>query len=248
MNKLDRQDLAWAVRRLPKKLKAIMQEHSWIGKIYVGGGFLRASIAREEINDVDVFVQSKHDAELLANKLTDKKEDIHKTDNAYTIKGKLPIQIIDRWLFTKPEDVANSFDFTIACAVIYFHEAITIHGLHQLDETKHILKWGSYIDERFYVDLAAKRLTYRNPVRNEDAGGSLLRVLKFYQKGYRIPLDSMGMVIARTMSAVNLDSISGGLSEVEVIGKIVTGLLREVDPSIDPTHEAHMTSSTDIKI
>ena len=49
---------------------------------------------------------------------------------------------------------------------------------------------GEYVglcNIRFYPDLAARRLVYTSPLRNEDAGGSILRVLKFYQRGYRIP-------------------------------------------------------------
>lgn len=42
MSKLDKQDLSWAVRRLPKNLKDIMQEPNWAGRIFVGGGYLRS--------------------------------------------------------------------------------------------------------------------------------------------------------------------------------------------------------------
>ena len=55
----------------------------------------------------------------------------------------------------------------------------------------------------FYQDLAAKRLRYTRPARNEDAGGSLLRVLKYYQKGYRIPLESFAGVLTRLISALD---------------------------------------------
>src|SRR5205823_1616619 len=81
------------------------------------------------------------------------------------------------------------------------------------------------------------RLVYRRPKRNEDAGGSMLRVLKYYAKGYRIPLDSMGAVIARMMMGVEWDKIRNSEDQ---LAEIVTGLLREVDPSIDPSHVAHL--------
>lgn len=91
---------------------------------------------------------------------------------------------------------------------------------------------------RFYPDLAAKRLTYCAPKRIEEAGGSLLRVLKFYRRGYIIPLDSLAAVIARLTSPPGADS-SG---ELQVAGEYLK-LLRMVDPEVDPTHEAHEPSS-----
>lgn len=226
--KLDNQDLRWALTRLPTSIKKIMQDIEWVNKIFVGGGYLRSIVANEPVNDVDVFVSTKNDAELLAYKLCYDKKDVSQTDNAFTIKGKTPIQIIHRWLFDKPEDVANSFDFTICCAVINFNGE----------------NFDSFCDERFYIDIASKRLTYRSPVRNEDAGGSMLRVLKYYQKGYRIPLNSLGSVIARMHRSVNFESIDM-LDEVAV-GKVLTGLLREVDPEIDPFHKSHLQSSIEV--
>jgi hypothetical protein len=92
--------------------------------------------------------------------------------------------------------------------------------------------------------LAAKRLVYRSPIRNEDAGGSMLRVLKYYQKGYRIPLNSLGSVIARIVKAIDFEKVDAK-NEFQV-GKIVTGLLREVDPDIDPLHIAHLPSNIEI--
>jgi hypothetical protein len=242
--KLDYQDLRWALVRLPKNLKKIMEDPEWHNKIFVGGGYLRSIVSNEPINDVDVFVGSEKDAELLAHKLAFEKKDIVKTDNAYTIRGKMPIQIIYRWLFEQPEDVSNSFDFTVCCAVFYYTwykpEKVKVED----SEPQLIKKWDSYCDERFYIDLASKRLVYRHPVRNEDAGGSMLRVLKYYQKGYRIPLDSLGGVIARLVKSINENRID--IHNEQDVAKVVTGLLREVDPNIDPLHQSHLPSGEDL--
>ncbi len=233
--KLDYQDLSWALQRLPKNLKTIMQEKDWIGNIFVGGGYLRSIVAGEKINDVDVFVKSEKDAELLAYKLAFDKKDIIKTDNAFTVKGKIAIQVIYRWLFEKPEDVSNSFDFTICCAVIYCEPK---QG--EVHKNECPVKWDSFCDPRFYIDLASKRLVYRSPVRNEDAGGSMLRVLKYYQKGYRIPLNSLGSVIARLTKAIDVKQVN--ITDEVAVAKVITGLLREVDPQIDPEHLSHLPS------
>jgi hypothetical protein len=222
--KLDTQDVMWAIQRMPSNLRSIMRDETWHGSIFVGGGYLRSIVANEKINDVDVFVKSEKDAELLAYKLCNDKKDVVKTDNAYTIKGKVAIQIIYRWLFEKPEDVSNSFDFTVCCAVVFFDGKA----------------FDSFCDERFYVDLAAKRIVYRQPMRNEDAGGSMLRVLKYYQKGYRIPLDSLGDIIARLVKEIDVKKVD--LKNEIAVGKIITALLREVDPAVDHTHAAHLPS------
>lgn len=74
MNKLDKQDLSWAVKRLPAKLKEIMKAPEWENAVFIGGGYLRAIIAGEKINDVDIFVKSEKEAELLAYKLAYEKK------------------------------------------------------------------------------------------------------------------------------------------------------------------------------
>jgi len=232
---LDTFDLNYCVRRIPKKLLDLMKLPEWSGRVFIGGGFIRGVVAQEKINDIDLFVRSAEDARLLSGLLADKPSDLIKTDNAYTIKGKLPIQVIFRWVFDKPEDVANSFDFTVCCAVIFFNQ-------------NH--KWDSFACDRFYSDLASKRLVYRSPVRNEDAGGSMLRVLKYYQRGYRIPLDSLGGIIARLMTAVDIGGIDRGARENNTtienqMAKVITGLLREVDPNIDPNHDSHLSPLTE---
>jgi len=247
---LNRHDLRWALRRIPSELKVALQ--TWAGRVFVGGGFLRAIVAGEKVSDIDVFAGSTNDAytfaELLVKlrlKLTEQpltdeqqekiKSSIYETDNAFTLRCFHPaIQIIHRWTFPRGEEVANSFDFTICCAVLWFSTLEDNEG-----------HWTSYCHDSFYQDLAAKRLVYLSPERNEDAGGSMLRVLKYYQKGYRIPLDSLGAVMARMVEAVKLDKLGGlmgtfGISHEQALAKVLTGMLVEVDPSLDPEHEAHL--------
>jgi len=241
MENLEKQDLSFAITRLPKVLRDVMQHVDWDDRIFIGGGYIRAIVAGEKVNDIDVFVKSKADAELLSLKLADSKLHIYKTDNAFTITNLKPVvQIVFRWVFDKPEDVINSFDFTIACAVLFYRKN----------------RWEGLVDTRFYRDLAAKRLVYRSPVRNEDAGGSALRVLKYYQRGYKIPLDSFGAVLARLLKDVDVNTIPEELREgkeeywksldaEKKLGWILTSRLKVVDPQIDPFHEAHLPSTTE---
>ncbi len=70
----------------------------------------------------------------------------------------------------------------------------------------------------------------------------MLRVLKFYQRGYRIPLDSLGAVMARLIRAVNVKELLDRPADCHESqwSKVLTGLLHEVDPNVDPTHIDHL--------
>jgi hypothetical protein len=234
MKELSRTDLMWMIRRAPRSVIDMMKERG--SKIVCAGGFVRSCITNETVNDVDLFCQSKEDATAFANELYEKGRSsraVFETDNAYTVQLRFPVQFIHRWTFATPLDVVQSFDFTIASAAFWYD-----------GESK---TWKSTCDDDFYSDLAGKRLVYRAPLRNEDAGGSLLRVLKFYQRGYRIPLDSFGAVIARLVNGVDFNRINQWKESdrERQLGTVLTGLLREVDPFIDPEHLAHLPSSGD---
>lgn len=230
-------DLQWCLRRAPAKLLEAMKREG--SRVMIAGGYIRSCVANEAINDIDVFVPSVEVAAALSMELAEgDPRKVSRTDNAYTVKRRgFPIQVIHRWTFNSPEDCLQSFDFTVAKAAIWCHEG----------------KWQSVADSRFYPDLAAKRLVYTSPIRNEDAGGSALRLLKFYQRGYRSPLDTIGAVISRLIRGVHEDNdmfwnSRKQFSSVEVDAyraKILTGLLREVDPNVDPEHVAHLPSESD---
>jgi len=176
MKNLQREDLDWCVMRLPKSVQKVLKIYP--GKVSLAGGFIRSCITGDVTKDIDLFV----DSEETAKKAVDVLEDdfftsrTFKTANAYTIlrEGKTTVQFIYKWVYTRPEDILNDFDFTICCAVIWYE------GAH----------FQSAINNYYYSDLAAKRLRYANPSRIEEAGGSVLRVLKYYSKGYKIMLTS----------------------------------------------------------
>lgn len=216
-------------------------------RLVLGGGFVRSTVSGEKPNDIDLFTQTPEDANLFASELAKeaKKGDPYKTGNALSVKlsPRHFVQYVHRWSFPTPAHLIESFDFTIACSALWFDT-----------ESR---KWTSLIDDEFYSDLAAKRLVYRSPLRNEDAGGSMLRVLKFYQRGFRIPIDSLGAVIARLVDGVDLNGVAtesykdgrvlGGTNIGDTTEKrwasIITGLLHEVDPQIDPDHLSHLPRS-----
>jgi hypothetical protein len=60
-------------------------------------------------------------------------------------------------------------------------------------------------------------------------------------------LDSLGAVVARLVGSVRMGKVEGkvkeGNSQEAAMAFVLTGLLREVDPAIDPTHAPHLPSS-----
>ncbi len=234
MRELTRDDLSWAVRTMPRAVKEVLVEYG--PEVFLAGGYVRARVTGEVPSDVDLFASSPQAAAVLAGLLAERTGgQVHSTENAFTIgSGRMPLQVIHRWTFSKPEDCLASFDFSIVAAAIWWQPS---------GEDGEGGEWSSCADDRFYEDLAGKKLAYLKPCRVEEVGGSLLRVLKYYQRGYRITLPSLAGTIARLMSGVDFGKVTGKGQEWEDhLARVITGLLREVDPLIDPTHAAHLPS------
>lgn len=222
MQELAPEDLAWCIKRLPRKVEKALRDFSC--NLIVGGGYIRSCITGDHLKDVDLFVNSEDTAKLVNDKIKKDEQRDFKSKNAYTIlRGdKPPIQIIKRWVYARPEDVLKDLDFTICCACIWYENG----------------EFKSAIHDHYYSDLAAKRLRYTEPNRIEECGGSLLRVLKYYNKGYRIMLTSYAKVISRMMMGVkelkfkNSDiEYEPGWTKENQLAKVINGLLVEVDPN-----------------
>lgn len=211
MTELHNNDLHYVVSHLPKDIRKMMEDSALV----LGGGFIRELIAGNKPNDIDLFGADTSTLKLAAQLLAAQRQSrLIETANALTIvtATRMPVQFITRWLFDKPEQVIESFDFTVCQAVVWFAEG----------------SWHSAIGADFYRDLAARRLTYTHPQRNEDAGGSLLRVRKFLARGYTIQVMSLAGVVARLAGAVRWDAQH--VDTEEGLTRVITGLLREVDP------------------
>lgn len=122
------------------------------------------------------------------------------------------MQFIHRWKYDEPTKLLEELDFTVCQAAVWWAND----------------SWQSLCSTSFYPDLAARRLVYTFPQREEESGGSMMRVRKFLGRGWRINADSLGGIMARVFMAVRLGKLHDA-SESE-IAKVITGLLREVDP------------------
>lgn len=223
------EDTNYVVSRLPKDVRKLLQDNP--DRLFLAGGFIRAVLAGEEPSDIDLLGPQGEDIKTLAERLErdrlkeGEKVRIISTRNAYTVLAppRLPVQFIHRWQYTDPAVLLDEFDFTIARAVIWWE------GVGDLGT------WKSLCDPRYYADLAGRRLVYMAPQRAEDAGGSLLRVVKFLRRGYRISPENLARVIARVASGVRWGENQALFHDYQTLNqeefsRVLAGLMRQIDP------------------
>lgn len=220
---LQTNDLNHVVRRIPKDVRALLSKYH--GTLFLGGGFIRAVIAGETPSDIDLFGVSKDHIKKMAEELQATrggKENclLHHTKNAITVicNGRMTVQFITRWTYTDLQGVVASFDFTVCQAAIC------------RDGAEKQAPWISLASERFYIDLSARRLVYTHPVRDEEAGGSMMRAIKYMKRGYTMQIGSLAGVIARLTAKIDQNKLS--LQDEPQVKRVLHGLLEEVDPSI----------------
>lgn len=189
MRDLNIADRNWAVSRLPTELRQTMEQEP--GPIVVAGGFLRSTITGDEVRDIDVFVGDGLRARVLARRVLAAMKlpaEVYATPNAISLRGTHPmIQIITRWTYDCLDACLASFDFTIAQAGLMYNRRCE--------------QWDGRCHPRYYEDLAAKRLIYTSPARDEDSGGSMLRLLTFVSRGYGAPLATTAQVVGRVLGS-----------------------------------------------
>ena len=213
---LTKTDLLYVVRHLPRDIRALLQADQ---RLFVAGGFIREVIASSGgAKDIDLFGQYRIDLAIAAERLRRGRGEgscVISTANAITVLAppRMPVQFITRWTFDNAADLLASLDFTVCQAAVW----------HQDGE------WLSACAPTFYSDLAARRLVYTTPQREEEPGGSLLRVRKFLQRGYNIQPPALAAVTARLLVAVRAKGLGAG-TEGDV-AQVLTGLLYEVDPN-----------------
>lgn len=222
MNRLLKIDLDRVVRNIPSDVRQLMTAHGLI----LAGGFIREHIAgRNDVRDLDLFGPSKERLRVAAQMLHIKRgvndARLHESNFAYTLltAGRVPVQFIHNWVYTEPQALLDELDFTVCQAAIW-----KLPGG----------EWDSLCSDRFYPDLAARRLVYTFPKRKELAGGSMMRVRKMLARGYNVQADSLAGVIARLMSGIDENKIGAlitdGRSQEQARHLVLTSLLREVDP------------------
>lgn len=215
IRELTRDDIQRVVAGIPTDVQDVMS----IRGLILAGGSVRALVAGEPVSDFDLFGCSEPVQQKAARDLSTRRRILGQTSrmfdtpNALTVLslGRTPVQFITRWCFQDALSLIASFDFTVAQAAVWRDER----------------GWRSLCLDAFYPDLAARRLTYTRPAREEDACGSLLRVRKFLAKGYTIQASSLSAVVARAVCRIPALGIV--LAEDEV-ATFIEAHVREVDP------------------
>lgn len=214
---LDGHDLRRVQVRLPSAVLKCLQENPMAR---VAGGFVRAIVAGEEISDVDVFPGDVENAEIIARGIAggfvkavlDPGPSVVKTLHAFTIHVDPVIQVIHRWSAATPEALLNGFDFTIGAACVWWKDGLL----------------RSLVHPRFYRDVAAKRLTFIDPIEGDEAGGSLLRLQKFARRGYRASAFQTARIVCALIEEGQKKNEG---KHDEPLTRTVARLIREVDPS-----------------
>lgn len=195
---LDREDIKKIIYYLPVGLVERMRRLPV--KAVLAGGYIRALVSRETVNDIDIFVNSQQEATtLLAGyySITDQSNAHYELD----IPGTGVLQVIWRYSFKEPSDILEQFDYTVSKAAIWFDEG----------NAKQAADFLSLCHGRFYHDLARKALVYESD-REEERLQSIPRLLKYISYGYSIDPSSLGTVMTKTCLSLDL---SGGFEDIE---------------------------------
>ena len=246
-------DQKWIVRKMPADIRKLCSDNPM--RIAIAGGYIRSLVEGEAPNDIDIFSASTSIAENCAMDLAFDRgiiEDktwakmkstpqVFISPNAITIRDRKPtVQFIRRWTYAAEEEpdridlyaVMASFDFSIAQCIMAYREESPIG-------------WNSLVHPDFYPALAAKRLEYTFPIRHEEAGGSMLRLLKFAKRGYYPTLKTISGIMTRVYDGIDFEKVAraveiDNMTRAEAIQCAVNGLLEEVDPSaVDDMNRPH---------
>lgn len=187
-------------------------------QLVVAGGFVRDAVWGDLFKDVDVFVPSESVARSAASvlsSLSQKPPIVARTSVSVCDRGGALVQFSHRQPFADPLEVVGGFDFTTSQGSFWYDGG-----------------WKSHVSDHFYPDVFMLRIRYCAPVRDEDPGASLLRLLRLYRRGYRASLETLARVVARFASQSAGSGFLTGASEAEA-ARLLLASLRAADKSSD---------------
>jgi hypothetical protein len=186
---LEQDDVKKVIYSLPESIVTSLRKAE--EKAILAGGYIRAIIGSEPVNDIDIFVDSKRTAIGFCGYKDEK-------DKHYAFEaGGIKVQVIWRYPFTNPGELLEQFDYTAVKAAIWFDNG---------DSTKKIEPgFKSICHQRFYRDLARKMLVY-DCDREVERVESIPRLLKYTRYGYNIDPHSLADVITKTCLSLDLSN------------------------------------------
>lgn len=163
-------------------LPAVVIEQLRRENIVLAGGIIRDTVAGLPVKDVDIFCQSREQAERLARELTGPFLSAHESLFAFTVDGlnglKLPIQYVFYKEYGDAADLVSQFDFRVCCAGIYWADG-----------------WRSTAVYGFHADCAGRVLHFMSQAKDAGKLTALGRALKLAQKGWKLSTQEAAAII-----------------------------------------------------
>lgn len=177
---------------------------------YIAGGCFKNVFKNEKVKDVDVFFENKEDFEdaLIEFRNNDEYNEIYENENAvgfFDNKMKVQIDLV-RSSFLPPQEMIQSFDFTIAKFALY-NKKIKLEeiGKFELDEMDDDVKKGELkvvYHESFFEHLMLNRLVIDED-EIEFPLNTLDRMFRYAKYGYA-PCTGTKVKIVRSINILNL--------------------------------------------
>lgn len=197
---LEANDIKRVIYSLPKEAIELMRRHP--RQVVIAGGYIRATVAGEEVHDIDLFFAEEKDVQSWSKDVGLKFE-VKDKYLKVEAEGNCPeIQLVWRYSFEEPVDVIDNFDYTVVKAAIWFDEG----------DKKQAPDFVGVCHKRFYQDLARKMLVYscdREVQRIE----SIPRLLKYTHYGYSIDPENLAEVVIKTCVSMDLSDGFEGMKK-----------------------------------
>jgi hypothetical protein len=183
------------VKSLPAEVRDLLMDRG--EQLCVAGGFCRDILAGKDPKDIDIFAVSKpvmDDAiDSFGWQTTWNRKN---TANAvsfeqfFPMEDDIPVQFVTRVFYPDHEDLIKSFDFSVCQIAIFFSAG----------------QWVGLCSSAFWRDITAERATYMDPERDEDPGASVIRMVRFASRGYKIGETDVANVVGRFFGALSGES------------------------------------------
>lgn len=200
-----------------KQLDKFMTGH----KGFIAGGVFKNIFNDEKYKDVDIFFENEEDYSEAVNYFNGNKDFeksyFNKKVKAFKHKDTGVILELINYVYGKPMDIANKFDFTIT-KFVYFKEYSetkedknykneSMDSLFEdVDELENEIEWKVAYDDKFFEHLHLKRLVINEeslPLRNP--ANTYNRSYRYAKYGYFPCLETKKTLISELINNKNFD-------------------------------------------
>lgn len=251
------------VKALPPAVRDLLE---FVGpRLLVAGGFCRDVLRSEEPRDIDIFARSHKALFECIEKFDDGSYRRKETANAITffpaVAGEgINVQFVKRAYYRTFAGTISSFDFSICQVGVYFDEdtdhcpcggnLIDVPGIGpECDQawkcpcpTGLHNGWRGICSPEFFEDLTSLKMRYTAPDRDEDPGASVLRMVRFAERGFHIEREDIARCIGRFVSRIDQDYVG---SELGMTNDEATNFVKEAFKRIGYAGKKIVTDSSE---